>query len=268
MLTDRRRVAGAVLAYVAWFKYTPLLFAGYLGLRRWWAALGAFLIASLVILGLSHALFGLPLFFNNNVPGHASQVFALWDYGFYTDPQGHLIGTGFCAGWFDNETTLANVRHGLCTVGAGARWVPASAIYLLLCAIVAAVYLQTHWRLERRPPAAGLERDHERWRRALEVSIVTTVCACFFFAHYYYLIVLVIPFNVLLMRYLSAARHRMLVPWLAAYALVSAFLVPIGVLSRIAGRDMWEPFIWGGWFLYGELLLVGLLLREYRSLAR
>ena len=264
LVDDRRRAAGALLGYVAWFKYTPLLFVGYLGLRRWWSAIGAFVAASVVILALAQVLFGLPLFFNNNVPGHALQVFSLWSYGFYTDPQGHLIGTGFCSGWFDNESTLGNVRHGLCTVSAAVPWLPASAIYLLICGAVAAIYLQTHWRLEQQPPEAA----EERWRRALEVSIVITTCACFFFAHYYYLIVLVIPFNVLLIRYLSMSRYRMLVPWLASFALVSAFLVPIGILSRIAGRDMWEPYMWGAWFLYGEVLLMALLLGEYRSLAR
>ena len=264
IVDDRRRFAGALLGYVAWFKYTPLLFVGYLALRRWWTALAAFAAASIVILALAQVLFGLPLFFNNNVPGHAMQVFSLWSFGFYTDPQGHLIGTGFCTGWFDNESTLGNVRHGLCTVSAAVPWIPASAIYLLICATVAAIYLRTHWRLEHRPGDAGVER----WRRAIEVSIVMTTCACFFFAHYYYLIVLVIPFNVLLIRYLSTSRYRMLAPWLVSYALVSAFLVPIGVLSRVAGRDMWEPFMWGAWFLYGELLLMWLLLAEYRRLAR
>ena len=50
--------------------------------------------------------------------------------------------------------------------------------------------------------------------------------------------------------------------------LISAFVIPMGILSRLAGADMWEPYIWGAWFLYGELPLVGLLLNEYRSLAR
>ena len=44
-------------------------------------------------------------------------------------------------------------------------------------------------------------------------------------------------------------------------------MVPTGLVSRLAGFDVWETYIWGAWFLPGELLLMGLLLREYRSLA-
>ena len=264
LVRGRQGAAAAVFAYAAWYKYIPLLFLGYFGLRRWFTAIGVFALVSAAILGLAHAVFGLPLFFNNNVPSHAAQVLALWEFGFRTDAAGHLIGTGFCTGWFDNETTLANVRHGLCTVGAAARWLPVTGIYLAICAAVAAIYLHTHWRLEQRAPGA----DIERWRRALEVSIVITVCACFFFSHYYYLIALVIPFNMLLIRYLSQGRHLMLGGWALSYFLVSAFVIPIGVLSRLAGADVWEPYIWGAWFLPGELLLMGLLVFEYRSLAR
>jgi hypothetical protein len=53
-----------------------------------------------------------------------------------------------------------------------------------------------------------------------------------------------------------------------AYFLVSAFVVPITLLNRIVGFDVWEPYIWQGWFWYGEVLLVGLLMFEYRRLAR
>ena len=38
--------------------------------------------------------------------------------------------------------------------------------------------------------------------------------------------------------------------------------------GRRAGDERWEPYLRRAWFLYGELLLVGLLLNEYRSLAR
>lgn len=123
--------------------------------------------------------------------------------------------------------------------------------------------MTTSWRLDRRPLGDG----EEAWRRALEFSIVTTVCACFFFAHYYYLIVLVIPFNILLMRYLANREWRPLAVWGLAYLCVSAFVVPTGMLSRLTGFDAWAVFINGAWFLYGELLLMGLLLREYWRLA-
>ena len=262
LLVDRRQTAGALLAYVAWFKYVPLLFVGYFGLRQWLGAFVAFVAASAVVLGISEVLFGLELFFNNNVPGHASQVFNVLQSGFAVT-NGHRHGVGFCEGWFASETTLANVRHGLCTLASHAGWFPPHIVYLAICIAVAAVYLATQWRLNR----IRLTDDDEAWRRALEFSIVTTVCACFFFAHYYYLIVLVIPFNVLLMRRLADRDWRALAVWAVAYVCVSAFVVPTGMLSRLTGVDAWAMFINGAWFLYGELLLMALLLRDYRRLA-
>jgi hypothetical protein len=263
LANDRRSPAAALLAYAAWFKYIPLLFGGYLVLRRWWREALVFGAVSAVVLLLSEWLFGLSRFFNNNVPGHAAQVFNVWSHGFAYDATGHLYGTGFCEGWFDNESTLSNLRHGLCTLSAKQRWINPPLIYLAICVAVAAVYLRTHFRLERAPLTAGLEVR----RRALEVSIVTTICACFFFSHYYYLILLIIPFNVLFILYWLERRGAAMTVWAVAYFLVSAFVVPMTLLSRIAGYDVWEPYIWHAWFWYGEILLVGMLMHEYRRLA-
>jgi hypothetical protein len=263
LLRDRTRLAGAAMAYVAWYKYAALVFIGYLGLRRWWSAVAVFVVASALILGLSELVFGLGLFFNNNVPSHATQVLNVWSNEFRVDPYGHLYGVGFCNGWFDSETTLANVRHGLCTVSASMRWLPPHVVYVVLCGLVAFAYLRTHVRLERMPVRA----EREGWRRALELSIVITSYTCFLFNHYYYLIVLAIPLNVLLARYLDRDDRGGLVLWLVSYALISAFVIPTSILTGLSGIDTWAFFINGAWFMYGELLMTALLLREYGRLA-
>jgi hypothetical protein len=263
LFVDRRQLAAALMAYVTWYKYGALAFVGYLGLRRWWGAIGAFVVTSLVVLGVAQAAFGLELFFNNNVPSHAIQVLHVWSNEFRTDAAGHLYGVGFCNGWFDSETTLANVRHGLCTVSASVRWLPPHLIYLVICSIVAVIYLRAHWRLEHRMRSG----DEERWRRALELSIVIATYSCFLFNHYYYLIVLVIPLNVLLTRYLDRADWRRLAIWVVAYILISAFVVPTSILARLSGIDVWAFFIKGAWFMYGELLMTALLLLEYWELS-
>jgi hypothetical protein len=250
------------MAYVSWYKYAALVFVGYLALRRWWQAAVAFLVTSIAVLGAAELVFGLGLFFNNNVPAHATQVLNVYSNEFRVDENGHLYGVGFCNGWFDNETTLANVRHGLCTVSATIRWLPPHWVYVLLCGLIAFVYIRTHSTLEKLRLAGA-----ERWRRALELSIVITSYTCFLFNHYYYLIVLVIPFNVLLARYLGRRDWPRLAAWAAAYVLISAFVVPTSVLTRLTGIDMWAFFINGAWFMYGELILTGLLLSEYRALA-
>lgn len=187
---------------------------GYLGLRGWVSAVVTFAVTSAVVLGAAHVVSGLSEFCNNNVPGHAAQVFNLMQSGFAP----HLV-------------------------------------YVLLCMTVAGCYLAAHTRLSRGP---ALAPEVEAWRRALEFSIVTTVCACFFFSHYYYLIVLVIPFGRLLVRYLANRQWGRLAVWAAAYVLVSAFVVPTGLLSRLIGVDAWNWYIREAWFLYGELLLNGI----------
>jgi hypothetical protein len=263
LVRDRRRLAGGLLAYIAWFKYVPLMFVAYLGLRRWYGAVAVFAIVSGLILAISHAVFGLELFVNNNVPGHAAQVFNLWSYGFQPGAHDYLYGTGFCYGWIEIETTLANVRHGLCSIAFGAPWFPPHIVYLVICSAIAAVYLTAHFRF----PSAARSVDEEAWRRALEFSIVISVYSTFFFNHYYYLIVLAIPLNVLLVRYLTTNARRRLVAWGVAYACLSAFVVPTSVLSRVTGADVWAFYIKGAWFLWGELLLMALLLREYWQLS-
>ena len=265
LLHARPTIAGVVLGYIAWFKYVPILFAGYLGLRRWYTAVAAFALTSAVVLLVAEAAFGLELFINNNVPAHAAQVFNVWSFGFQPGPHGYLAGTGFCYGWLEIETTLANVRHGLCSLAFSTPWLPPHIVYLALCVAIAAIYLITHVRLDRRGLRAP---DDERWRTALEFSIVTTVCTCFFFNHYYYLIALVIPLTVLLARYLMTARSDRLIAWMVAYLLLSAFVVPTSVLTRLTGADVWAVYIKGAWFLWGELILMCLLLYEYRSLSR
>jgi hypothetical protein len=262
MLDDKKNRAAALLAYVAWFKYIPLLFAGYLVLRRWWRGLAVFVAVSAGILVASQVLFGLDRFFNNNVPGHAAQAAVLWGHGFAYDATGHLYGTGFCDGWHDNETTATSVKSALCTIASTQRWINPALIYLALCAAVAMVYLSAHARLERAGDS-GLE-----WRRrALEMSIVITICACFFFSHYYYFALLIVPLNILLAFYWIDGRRGALAWWAAAYALLGAFVVPNSILNRLFGFNVWEPYMWRAIFFYGEMLLMILLLREYWGLA-
>jgi hypothetical protein len=265
LVLDRRFASGVVLAYVAWFKYIPLLFAGYLAVRGWARAAAAFALTSLAILLAAHALFGLPLFANNNVPDHAAGVMAFTSYDFQVDATGKLVGFGFCNAWYATETANAGIRHGLCSIASTRPWLAPNVAYLVVCGIVALVYLIAHRRFER---DRSISPDRERWRRALEYSVVTTVCTCFFFTHYYYLAALVVPLSVLLVRYLSREDYRALAVWVMSYILISAFVVPSRLLTPVLGTDAYKLFIEDSWYLWGELLLVALLLREYVALSR
>ena len=264
-VADRRMGAGVVLACIAWFKYIPLLFAAYLAVRGWVRALAAFVLTSAAILIAAHALFGLSRFVNNNVPFHVARVLAVFSYEFRTDATGDLVGFGFCADWYAKEAAAAGVRHGLCSVAARWPWLAPNVVYLVVCGVVALVYLTAHRRFER---DRSISPDRERWRRALEFSILTTICACFFFAHYYYLAALIVPLSVLLVRYLSREDYRALALWAISYMLVSAFVVPSRLLTPVLGADAYSRYMQGSWFLWGELLLVALLLFEYVTLSR
>ena len=264
LVRDRRTAAGVVLGYIAWFKYVPLMFLGHLGLRRWSTAVAAFVATSAAVLLLSHLVFGLGLFVNNNVPGHAAQVFNVWSYSFERGPYRYFFGTGFCDGWTESETTLTNVRHGLCSVSFRARWVPANVIYLAVCAAIAVLYLQTHVRWERQ---AVVSADAERWRRALEFSIVTTVYCVFLLQS------LLLPDRAghPVQRAAGALSHDRrlgrLVVRAMSYVLLSAFLVPTSILTRLTGVDVWAFYVKGAWFIWGELALMWLLLSEYARAA-
>lgn len=259
LVRNRQAWAGAAFSYVAWFKYIPLMLLAYVVLRGWKRAAIPFVVTSIAIVTLTHLVFGFGEFYNNNVPGHAAQVFRVFDYSFYYDRDGILNGDGFCKGWFETETTLTNLRHGLCAVSARVPMLPPNVIYLLICVAVAAAYLVTHFRLA----SQSLSESEEGWRRALELSIIITICSCFFFAHYYYLIALVIPFAVLLVRFLVLERRTQLAVWTISYVMLAAFVVPTGILSRLTGIDVWAWYVGTAWFLYGELLLMALLMHEY-----
>ena len=203
------------------------------------------------------------LFVNNNVPGHAAQVFNLWSYGFERQYELFSAPASARAGsrprrpspTFATACVRSAFAHGGCrrTSFTWSSVLPSPR-----------ATSSTHARFER---VAERPADVERWRRALEFSIVTTVYSCFFFSHYYYLIVLIIPLSVLLTRYLAPPRSGRLVAWAIAYVLLSAFVIPTSVLTQLSGVDVWAAYIKGAWFIWGELLLMYLLLREYWDLS-
>ena len=49
LIDDRKERASAAFAYVVWFKYIPVRFAGYLVLRRWWRGRSVFAGVSALI---------------------------------------------------------------------------------------------------------------------------------------------------------------------------------------------------------------------------
>ena len=49
--------------------------------------------------------------------------------------------------------------------------------------------------------------------------------------------------------------------------LLSAFVVPTSILDRLFQTNVWWTYVFEGFYFYGGLLLIGLILSEYASLA-
>ena len=252
-LRDNRPALGSLIAYITWFKYLPLVVGlPYLIARRWWGAAAAFALTSVVMLGLGELLFGMSLFFPDlNQQNTLSTQF--------TDLSS---STAFCADWSPTQTTHVNIRWGLCGLKAQGFWVPLPFSYLALIAVTAFVGYVGLWSFEHRDQ---ISLASERWRRVWEISLVIIVYSTFFHGHYYYLSALILPLLALFIRFTSGAaiqKARLAIAVLA-YVLLSAFVLPVSVLSAVFEVDVWQFYLSHQFYLVGELLLLALVLREY-----
>jgi hypothetical protein len=262
LLKRRKVIAGALLGYVTWFKLFPIIFLPYLLLRRFRTAAVAFVVASAVILGATEVFLDLSRF-DPLLELASSQM-------------NRVTASDFCEVWSRPETrhlALANqtrvgIKWTLCSFQdrwpwLPARWVHAAGIVCLVV-IVAVVFA----RLER---TRVLDQANERWRRSLEVSLLLIV-PWLAYAHYYYLAMAIIPLNAMLVRYLgeweAGGSSRPLWMWAGAYAFLGAFVLPISALSQLLSTDVWRLYMRYNIYFFGQVLLLGLILREYLLLSR
>jgi hypothetical protein len=258
LLTSREALGAGLVAYASAFKFLPLLWLPYLALRRWTLALLAFVGVLAIVMGVAHSFFGIGAF---------ADVWAL----IHLELTQRSSSTALCEAWEPEirhhavaNATRASVAWALCSFGD--RWpaLPVPQIFYAILATIALVFVAGFWRLERRPP---LTPQDEVWRRAIEVSVVITISSAFVYAHYYYLSMLVIPLNVLMVRYLMSTGGNWTRPilWLCAYLSLGAFLVPSSLAAGV-GIDFWHTYMRNALYFYGEMLLIGLLLWEYLTI--
>lgn len=256
----RQRLAllGGLLAYVTLYKYLPLLAVPYLIARRWWASLAGFAATGVVMLALSHWLFGLDGFFNNHIPGMATgQLTSLASTSAFCDGPVPLLR-------YTETGQGVSVRFALCGLS---RVVPISppVVFIALALLTAGLSIYGFVRLERAGP---LPLRSERWRRVWELSVIVLVVSTFFYAHYYYLAALILPINALLVRLTRGPvwPWRQLILWAVAYWLLAGFLVPPSFASRVLGIDLWRLYFLSLAALPGTLILLGLILWQYLTL--
>jgi Glycosyltransferase family 87 len=262
IVSSRPVLLGAAAAYITAFKYIPVMVAAYFLARRWWRVLLAYAAGLAVLVLAAQLTFGLRGFLNGTVADRAAEQFS-------------TVGShdAFCAAFVTpashnfarSNQTFAGLRWGLCSINDRHPWLPLPVSYWALCAAIAAAAIAGFLRLER---VGALDPDTERVRRLLELSIVVTVYSTAFFTHYYYLSALVLPLVVLFARIGGAwpRRRVAMALWAAAYLLLGAFVVPSGIVARLTGIDLFAVYMSRAVYVYGEILLFALLLREYMTL--
>jgi hypothetical protein len=252
IVRGRAAGAGALLGYISMFKYWVLALLAYFVLKRQWKAVVGFMATAAGVLLVAHALFDLGRF-----PFADRSAFDKQFGRIYTPLN---QGSAFCPAI---TGTAASVANGLCILfGEQARfW-----FYGFLAA-GAALFLLLFMLLERQTIIGDAGADP--WRRCLEFSFLLFGAGVVFHAHYYYLSILILPLAMALYRNLwrseplGGGRFGLA---LAAYVLLSAFVAPIRLSSRIFGRDMWSFYLAHGIYLYGYAALVVVLFWEYGTL--
>ena len=253
VVTGWSGVAGGLVGYIVLFKYWPAGMLGYFLLRRDWKGAAAFVGSIALVLVVTNAVFGLECWQNQS--------------GFVKTETVFLLSPGsFCAG-DAISATFANLHTGVCAMligHDGAAW----AVYLGILLAMASAFVSAFIMHERRRTA--LDAVDARWRKILEFSLFTVAGCAVVHAHYYYLGLLVLPLTVLLYRYAGGAgglnRLRLSLAALAYLILAVSVALP-SVFTRLLGHATQGASLGYGIYVYGGVLLVGLLLWEYAELA-
>ena len=112
LLRRREWIAGALFGYITWFKFLPLLWLGLLAMRRWAAAVAAFIVVSVATWLVAATSLGLGNFDH------------LWDLAAQELTQGSS-GSSMCAPFVNpdmvrfanSNLTSAGIRFALCRFG-------------------------------------------------------------------------------------------------------------------------------------------------------
>ena len=242
---------GAWTAYLALFKYLPLGLLPLLVARRWWKALGGFVITAAVMLAAAHAMFGLQNFSSD---------------GFLGNFIAHLLPgqtDTFCSayqGWYyESNQHEVSIRFALCSLREQFA-LPIVPIYLTLIGATLAGLAAGYFRAER---AAPLSEDAQRWRITWELSAVMIVYMTYVYAHYYFLIFLIVPLTAVMIHAYEQRRTGLWIAWGLSYVMLSGFLVPLSLVSRLLHVDAFTWYLQTFAYVPGILLLLGTVLHEY-----
>ena len=247
----RQWTVGAWTAYLSLFKYLPLGLLPLLVARRWWKALAGFVITAALMLAAAHALFGLQNFSSD---------------GFLGNFMAHMLPgrtDTFCQayqGWhYESNQHEVSIRFALCSLNETVRF-PMVPVYLALIVATLAGLAIGYFRAERGEP---LPPDAERWRITWELSAVVIIYTTYVYAHYYYLIFMIVPLTAVMVRAYQRHHTGLWIAWGVSYVMLSAFLLPLSLLTRLLQVDAFTWYLQTFAYVAGILLLLGTVLYEY-----
>lgn len=264
----RDAASGALVAYLTWFKYWPIVLLAAFVMHRRYKALAGFAVGSAGLLLAAQLVFGLQHFIIGRtveIIGGLVRPLGGGEVLYPAIPRG-AQKSDFCRQWIWGRGTAADVRWELC--GVEDRWplFPARAVFVALVVVTAAVFVWCAYRLERSRPGALTAK----WAAVWEFSLLTIGGASFVHGHYYYFVVFLLPFVAL--AYWYATRQQ---PWRpakvavlsASYLLLNAFMIPTSWVSALLQRDAWALYLDSGLTLLGTVLLLALVLWEFARLS-
>ena len=264
----RDAVSGTALAALTWFKYWPIVLLAALVFHRRLKGLGAFVVASAVLLGTAHVAFGLDHFRIGQTMGivqgllrplgSGEKLYAVIDRG--------AQKSDFCRQWIWGRGTEADIRWALCGLEDRRPALSAKAIFFALVVVTGALFAWGASLLERR----GFDSALGKWAAIWEFSILTIAGVAFVHAHYYYYIVFLLPLCALLYWYATRAqpwRKTKIALWVATYVLVNALIIPLSWFSAVLKRDAMDFYLNSGLCMLGTLLLLALVLWEFTHLS-
>ena len=275
LVMGRDGLAGALLGYIAWFKIWPVAFLGYFILRRRFTAAGAFVLASTLTLGVSHALFGLDRFVILNpalarsIPGRNPEFFLSTlmtplqvSFDSRWGPE-NATGQGFCKGWVRSDQTYVSARWGMCGLMFTHGWHAGVAVFFAAGAILTVLFLVGFIAAEAR---RDFDSADTVCRTVCEVALVIIGAALTLVAHFYYFVFLLVPICVLTYRFVARGAWLKLV-WLAtAYGVLGGAVLPALLVSRVLGRNFWAFYSGHSIYLFGLVTLTSVIMWEYLSL--
>jgi hypothetical protein len=95
------------------------------------------------------------------------------------------------------------------------------------------------------------------------LSAVVIIYTTYVYAHYYYLIFLIVPLTAVMVRAYQQHRTGLWIAWGMAYVMLSAFLLPLSLLTRLLQVDAFTWYLQTFAYVAGILLLLGTVLYEY-----